>query len=515
MGNRRTTTTPTGRDRVDREEQHGAVIIGSGVGGSVTAFRLAEAGVDNLVLERGRRWPITPAADTFPRWPSPDKRLLWVGGRPPVPLLSQVPWLGSVAEEVAAKLLPRSTGLLDVLPHRNLTMVCGAGVGGGTLVYGGMLPQPRAEAFQRAFPPELDYEEFDRTYYPRARDRLGGTEFPDDLLARSTYRSAEIWRDALVDAGLPLERVTNTYDFDVVRAELNGTARASVTIGQYLFTGCNSGAKLSIDRTYLARAEATGRTEVRPLHEVTKIGQHPNGRYHLVVDHLDIRGTVLERVGITCDRLVLAAGGVHTPRMLVTAKATGQLPRLNEFIGGQWGTNGDQMYALKVKAMPAGGPHGGPPAFLTRSGDGMALVTHGGAAGLGKSWMLCPGMGIPDRFGRWTWSTITSRPRLEWARGSDASTRQATRDLMRQVARNIDGGATVHDPFATHPLVLHPLGGVVLNKATDAYGRLHGYDGLYCLDSALMPGCTAAVNPVLTIAAVVERCLDHIVDDFT
>jgi cholesterol oxidase len=68
------------------------------------------------------------------------------------------------------------------------------------------------------------------------------------------------------------------------------------------------------------------------------------------------------------------------------------------------------------------------------------------------------------------------------------------------------------DPIGPH--TAHPLGGAVLGKATDAYGRLHGHPGLYCLDGALMPGSTAAVNPALTIAAVVERCLDHIIDDF-
>jgi hypothetical protein len=35
-----------------------AVVIGSGFGGSIAALRLGEAGVDTVVLERGRRWPI-------------------------------------------------------------------------------------------------------------------------------------------------------------------------------------------------------------------------------------------------------------------------------------------------------------------------------------------------------------------------------------------------------------------------------------------------------------------------
>ncbi|MFI9005832.1 GMC oxidoreductase [Actinosynnema sp. NPDC053489] len=514
-GGRRSGGTPSPtRGRVDREERHRVVVIGSGVGGSVTAFRLARAGVDNLVLERGRRWPITPAGDTFPRWPSPDRRLLWLGRPSSVPLLSRLPWAAPAAEAVAARLLPRSTGLLDVLPHRRLTVLCGAGVGGGTLVYAGLLPQPRAEAFHRAFPPELDYGELDRVHYPRARRRLGGAEFPDDLLTHPRFRSAVLWRTALVEAGLPVEKAVSAFDFDVVRAELGGRARAAATIGQYMFTGCDSGAKISVDRTYLARAEATGRTEVRPLHEVTGIGQGRDGRYRVAVDHLDVGGAVLERVRITCDRLVLAAGGVHTPRLLLTAKATGALPRLNEFVGEQWGTNADQAQLVRVGSMPGDGPHGGPAAFLTREHGGLVTVAHAGVGGLGNRWMLCFGMGVPDRFGRWTWSDATAEPRLEWGPDGDAGTRRATTGLLRRVVEHVPTGATLHDPLGTHPLVLHPLGGAVLGKATDAQGRLHGYEGLYCLDAALMPGNTAAVNPALTIAAVVERCLDRVIHDF-
>ena len=42
-----------------------AIIIGSGFGGAVTTYRLAEAGARVLVLERGRRW--TP--EQYPRQP--------------------------------------------------------------------------------------------------------------------------------------------------------------------------------------------------------------------------------------------------------------------------------------------------------------------------------------------------------------------------------------------------------------------------------------------------------------
>ncbi|MEE1926750.1 GMC oxidoreductase [Streptomyces sp. TRM 70351] len=488
------------------------VIIGSGVGGSIAAFRLAAAGVDNVVLERGRRWPITPAGDTFPHFPSLDKRLIWLDGS--CPPLSAVPLLLSPLRDALAAALPRSTGLLDIIAEKNLAIVCGAGVGGGTLVYGGVLAQPQPGPFDRIFPAEVDYEELDRVYYPRARRRLIAAPFPEDLLSHGPYRSSRLWHSAATRSGLPTQWVTGNYDFDVIRAELAGEKEPAAIIGQYHFTGCNSGAKMSVDRTYLARAEATGRTTVRPLHKVTSIRQDPQGRYRVSVDRLTRHGTVHERLALTCDRLVLAAG-VHTPRMLLAARETGRLPRLHETVGTRWGTNGDHLPVIRTAALPIGARQGGPAAVLVRSHDGTATVMHSPMplpAGAGL--LPCVGMGISDRFGEWTYSSATGDTRLQWETGNDATARRAVGELAEQVARHTPGGGSVIDPPSAYPLIAHPVGGAMLGEATDAYGRLHGYTGLYCLDGALMPGSTAAVNPALTIAAIVERCLDRIIDDF-
>ncbi|MFC0039672.1 GMC oxidoreductase [Actinomadura rayongensis] len=500
------------RPPADREESHRVVIIGAGVGGSVTAFRLARAGIDNVVLERGRRWPITPEGGTFPRFPSLDRRLLWLHGRAPRPPGPR--WLARLVE--GADGLFRSTGLLDALVTPRYAVVCGAGVGGGTLVYGGMLPQPRAEVFRRVFPAEIDYDELDRTYYPRARRRLRGTAFPDDLLAHPRYRSNGLWRDALEGSGLATEQVVSTYDFDVVRAELDGTATPSVTVGQYFFTGCDSGAKLSVDRTYLARAEETGRTTVRPLHNVLDIAQRRDGKYLVTVERLDTAGTPQERIALTCDRLVVAAGGVHTPRLLVTARETGALPDLNAAVGRQWGTNGDQLPIIRTNDEPTGAPQAGPPNVLARNGDGDMLVTHGGLPfPFETQLLLCAGVGVSDRFGHWSYSASEKRTRLNWEPSNDATAQRAVTDLLRPIKAQLPSGAKSVNPTAVYPLILHPLGGAAIGKATDEYGRLHGYRGLYCLDSALMPGSTGAANPVLTITAIVERCLDHLMDEFT
>ena len=61
----------------------------------------------------------------------------------------------------------------------------------------------------------------------------------------------------------------------------------------------------------------------------------------------------------------------------------------------------------------------------------------------------------------------------------------------------------------------HPLGGAVLGLASDEYGRLKGYQNLYCLDGSMMPGFSCCANPALTIAALAERAMEKIIaEDF-
>src|SRR5829696_3289815 len=55
-----------------------AVVIGSGFGGSVAALRLGQAGIDTVVIERGRRWPIRRDGDTFATFERPDGRAYWL-----------------------------------------------------------------------------------------------------------------------------------------------------------------------------------------------------------------------------------------------------------------------------------------------------------------------------------------------------------------------------------------------------------------------------------------------------
>lgn len=503
-----------------REERARVAIIGAGLGGAITAFRLADAGVATVVLERGRRWPITAAGDTFPVLLRPDQRSVW--------MVAQQQKSGSSSKDDVLNMLgdmlsgvreplPPYTGLVDYIVGDTTDVVTGAGVGGSTLVFAGMFPQPNQAVFSRVFPGFLDYDELDRIYFPRARQRLGGGPIPDDILANPAYASGRLYRSYVERAGVRAERLDVNFDWDIIRKELNGKLRPAASIGNYVTTSCNSGAKLSVDRTYLARAEATGHCTVKPLHRVTDITQDPKGRYVITSDRLNEQGAVVERVVIVADALVLAAGAARTPAMLTKARATGRLPHLGEQVGAGWGTNCDRFLLMSLLPDATGAPQGGPPTFMARDdasdSDSPANLVMGPIPfPVETHAMACLGMGLPDKFGRFEYDAQSGRAELNWAADSNESAAEAVNALAARVVAGTGSPlANSFDTGALRQTTVHPLGGAVLGQATDEYGRLHGYKNLYCMDGSLMPGSTAAVNPALTIAAIIERCLDHVI----
>src|SRR5689334_9211135 len=55
-----------------------AIVIGSGFGGAVSALRLGQAGVETLILERGKEWQFSDTQAVFGSSDRIDNRMFWM-----------------------------------------------------------------------------------------------------------------------------------------------------------------------------------------------------------------------------------------------------------------------------------------------------------------------------------------------------------------------------------------------------------------------------------------------------
>lgn len=484
--------------RLTREE-HRVIVVGSGFGGGVTALRLAEAGVPVTLLERGLRWPTGPNAETFPHASRPDKRALWhesspqLFGRPVV--------------------LDPYAGLIETISGQNMTMMCAAGVGGGSLVYQGMTLEPTEELFYTQFPAELDWDLLHRVHYPRVAKMLQLETAPDELIQSPNYRAARLFAEHVRRAGMPLSKIPMPIDWDYALAELDGRVKPSYTNGDAAL-GVNNGGKHSVDVTYIAAAEKTGLVDVQTLHQVRDVERARDGRWIVHVDRIDDSGRVVENKIMTADTLVMAAGSANTTKMLVRASATGAIPDLPDSVGEGWGTNGDRIYVWTELDEDIGAEQGGPVVYGSLNWDDpehafTVIQASIPPMGFDPHSTLLVGYGVSDGRGRFAYDSAAGEAKLQWPFEGD---RSLQREYIDPAVRRIAGpGSILTDTNAVVPTTWHPLGGACMGTVCDFDGRARGQRGLYVLDGALMPGNTAACNPSMTIAAVVEHALDRIV----
>ncbi|MFD8410365.1 GMC oxidoreductase [Streptomyces sp. NPDC059650] len=485
------------------------LVVGTGYGGSVAALRLAEAGVDVHMVEMGMAWD-TPGPDgkVFCNTTSPDHRAYWLRTRTKQPLSN---FLGFPLD----KDVPRYTGILDAEEMGGITVYQGRGVGGGSLVNGGMAVTPRRANFP-AILPSVDADEMYATYYPRANAGLGvGLVDPAWFDTVDCYQFARVGRKHAQRSGFPFVFVPDVYDWDYMKQEAAGTVPKSAVAGEILY-GNNHGKK-SLQQTYLARARATGRVTVSALHKVASVAPASGGGYTVTIEQIDTAGTTTATKTVTADRVFFAAGSVGTSKLLVRLKATGALPGLNGEIGKGWGDNGNVMCGRanhlwdptgKVQAsIPCGGidnwDAGGAFAEIAPLPTGIETYA---------SFYLSITRN-PHR-AEFTYDAASGRVGLNW----QTAWKQPSIDMARTIFDRInarEGTIYRSDLFGLNKvwgdhLTYHPLGGAVLDKATDNHGRLHGHPGLYVIDGALIPGNTS-VNPFVTITALAERNIEKII----
>ncbi len=318
-------------------EHFGAVVIGSGFGGSVSAYRFAERGLRVCVLERGAAHP----PGTFPRAPHRFARAFW---------------------DPSAGLY----GMFNVWFFRHIAAVVASGLGGGSLVYGNVLLRKDERWFVRDDLASGGYEHWPigredlEEHYANVEQILVPQRYPSgDGYANvkiSAFREAARRVAARAPGKYTVEELplgihfgqSAGAPFSEEHANRYNAARRTCTLCGECSMGCNVGAKNTLDLTYLSRAEKLSAT-IRTSAEVRAFRPRRGGGFEVdyVVHDLAREGrpfdtSVLAPTTITCDRLVLAAGSLGTSYLLL--KNMGAFPAMSRaHVGTRFSGNGDML----------------------------------------------------------------------------------------------------------------------------------------------------------------------------
>jgi cholesterol oxidase len=551
-----------------------AVVVGSGFGGSVSAFRLAQAGQRVCVLERGRAYP----PGSFPRKPHEMRTNFW---------------------DPSAGL----HGLFNLWSFRGIEAVVSSGLGGGSLIYANVLIRKDERWFvqEQPFCSGIEHWPIDRAtlepHYDEVERMLGATPFPRGAPGFHV-RKTEALREAAMRAGLDWQLPNLAISFadgdqppalsaPLTAADysnLHGVSRWTCRLCGECDVGCNDGAKNTLDHTYLSAAVHLG-AEIRTGSEVRRIAPREGGGF--VVDYVEHRPEDAGRpmpaaqrpqATLTCDRLVLAAGAIGSTNLLL--RNLSAFPHLSPALGARFCGNGD----LLGFAIPKPGQAGGRDAYRVIDSSSGPVITSAvrvpdetdGSDGRGHyvedagypyflDWIV-ETRAAPSTLGRLARFALrrllaraTGDPRsdlsaevgeiLGRARVSSASLpllgmgRDVPDGVMRLRRGHLDVDWTVRSSeayfarvrgtmqtlaeqldaqFLDSPMwrfkrviTVHPLGGAPMGRhpgegVVDGFGEVFHYPGLHVVDGAAMPG-PIGPNPALTIAAFADRAAERMV----
>jgi cholesterol oxidase len=506
------------------------IVVGSGFGGSVAALRLVEKGYRVLLLEKGHRYQPEDFASSS--WNL--RRWLWmprIGLRGPF----------------------RMTFL------RHLTALSGVGVGGGSLVYAGVLQQPEDGFFRAPSWSHLaDWRSELEPHYQTARAMLGAAPvpsatFPDQVLASVARGLGRPGHHSAAHVGVHFGDPDVTVPDPYFGGE--GPASTGCTHCGACMIGCRVGAKNTLDRNYLWLAERRGLT-VRPESEVVGLARDGAGYRIEVLE--GVRPWPRRQRHYRADRVVLAAGVLGTVPLLLRmrqARAGSGLPRLSARIGEFVRTNSEVLVGVVAPGKEMS--EGVAITSLYRTAAGATLEPVRYPAGSGVLRVLqaphAPGHTLASRLaaaaGRlarhpvraarawlvrdWARHTLILlymshddshlRLRLRRVTGSPTTAVVAGRaprafipeatELADRIAEEVDGYPVsfVMEMLAGTPTTAHVLGGCTMGSGPEegVIGPDHqvwNYPGLYVVDGSAV-SANPGVNPSLTICALAERAM--------
>ena len=303
-------------------DDYDVVVIGSGFGGSTAALRLTEKGYRVAVLEAGRRFDET----TFPKTSWRLRSFFWA------------PMLGCF-------------GILRMSLLKNAFILSGAGVGGGSLVYGNTLYEPPSAFYaDRQWGHITDWRAELAPFYDQAKRMLGvvtnPTMTPADEVMRAVAHEMGVGDTfRLTPVGVFFGQPGLTVD-DPYFGGIGPRRRGCIQCGECM-TGCRHGAKNTLLQNYLYLAEHGG-AQVHPLTTVTAVRPLADGRY--AVDTVRTGGLLArrERRTFVARDIVFAAGTLGTQKLLHRMRDAGHLPNLSRRLGELTRTNSEAILGART-----------------------------------------------------------------------------------------------------------------------------------------------------------------------
>jgi cholesterol oxidase len=514
-----------------KELQFDVVVIGSGFGGSVTALRLREKGYSVAVLEAGKRF----ADKDFPKTSWRVNKFLFA------------PALGCYG-------IQRIHFLPDVL------VLCGAGVGGGSLVYANTLYQPGDKYFNDPQWAKItDWKRELEPWYEQAR-RMLGVEVnpflsPSDIAMQGAAAKMGV-ADSFQMAPLGIyfgdgegKPASDPYFGG------KGPDRVGCTNCGECMTGCRHNAKNTLPKNYLGLAEGAG-VQVFPMTTVTEFVQRPEGLWKVSTEKT---GSWDGSRGPTfiATNLVIAAGTYNTQKLLHKMKRK-QLPKISDQLGKLSRTNSEALTgalmdsreidfsrgaAITSSFFPDEHTHVEPVRYgkgsnfmgllqtiMTDGYTGKERRRHWFKQFLAKPSLLARLVNVKN----WSEKTVIALVmqdvdssvtvkgkrglfgfKLTSSNGGDtpnATYIPAANEAVRHIANEYGGIAGGHiGDLISAPFTAHFVGGCVIGKdattgVIDAYHRVFNYPTLHIVDGSTITA-NLGVNPSLTITAQVERAM--------
>lgn len=301
------------------------IVIGSGFGGSVSAMRLVEKGYSVLVLERGKRFKDQDFAETN-----------WQVGK--------YLWLPAL----------RCFGILQISPFKDVFVLHGAGVGGGSLGYANVLMKPSDELFENPTWRHLaDWKSLLKPFYETAKFMLGATQnprlWPADQVVQeiaSTLNSTGSFRPTQVGVLFGKPEQEGQVAPDPFFAG-QGPEREFCRQCGGCMVGCRYNAKNTLVKNYLYFAEKWGAqilaecevVDVRPV-----VGDQVHGaRYQVVYRKATGWGAGKEK-SVRARNVIFSAGSLGTQRLLFRCRdISGSLPKISSRLGSNVRTNSESL----------------------------------------------------------------------------------------------------------------------------------------------------------------------------